>query len=249
VTDSEDRRLASALRDLGSRLEVPLSPEVSAAVWARIEAEPALGSRYVPRWAVAAVAVILALAAASIVSPAVRATVLDVLRFAGVELRSEPGPPARQQSLLPGERAVDLDQARRSAAFPISVPTALGQPDEVHLSDARVVSLIYRAGPGRPVPTAGDTAVRLDEFDGLLEPVFEKFAGMSGGERVRVGGEQGIWIEGPHEVMYVDRAGEWRTETARLAARTLIWQQGNVTLRLEGQFTLAQALEVASTVR
>lgn len=238
MTDSDDTRLASALRDLGSRLDVPPPPEVSAAVRARIEADPVLGGRYVPRWAVAAVAVILALAAASIVSPAVRATVLDVLRFAGVELRSEPGPPVRQQSLLPGERTVDLGEARRSVTFPVSVPAALGPPDEVHVSDGRVVSLIYRTGP-----------VRLDEFDGTLDPAFEKFLGMSGGERVNVGGAQGVWIDGPHEVMYVDRAGVWRTETARLAARTLVWQQGDVTVRLEGEFTLEQALKVAMSLR
>ena len=248
MTDSDDTRLASALRDLGSRLDVPPPPEVSAAVLARIEAEPAGGGRYVPRWAVAAVAVILALAAASIASPAVRATVVDVLRFAGIELRTEPGPPLRQPSPLPGEHVVDLEQARSAVAFAVRVPAALGAPDEVHLADSRVVSLIYRSGPGRPVPTVGDVAVRLDEFDGTLDPAFEKFLGMSGGERVTVGGAQAVWIDGPHEVMYVDRTGAWRTETARLAARTLVWQQGDVTLRLEGQFTLAQALEVARTV-
>ncbi|MBE8523183.1 hypothetical protein ILP97_37800 [Amycolatopsis sp. H6(2020)] len=41
--------------------------------------------------------------------------------------------------------------------------------------------------------------------------------------------------------------GEWRTETARLAAQSPIWQRGPVTCRLEGAFTLEDALKIAAT--
>ena len=53
----------------------------------------------------------------------------------------------------------------------------------------------------------------------------------------------------PHEVLYVDRAGQWRTGSARLAGATLIWQIEGVTLRLEGRFTKTGALVVARSVR
>ena len=93
--------------------------------------------------------------------------------------------------------------------------------------------------PGRrlaafPAALGGPDYVRLDEFDGRLGPVFEKFLGVSGGQRVSVAAEPAIWLERPHELMYVDRAGQWRTETARLAAQSLLWQRGAVTYRLEG---------------
>jgi hypothetical protein len=198
----------------------------------------------VPRWATVAAALVLAFAAAVTLSPAVRATVTDLLRFAGIELRSEPGPTVRGQGLLPGERSVDLADARRLTAFPIGLPAALGEPDDVRITGdpTRVVSVLYQDGPGRPA------AVRLDEFDGQLGPVFEKFLGMSGGRRVNVAGAPAIWIDRPHPLMYVDRAGEWRTETTRLAAQSLVWQRGTVTYRLEGAFTPEAAVRIAATV-
>lgn len=247
MTDPRDARLAAELRALGERLDVPPAPDVRAAVLARLPARrrPAL-----PRWVTVAAALVLVFAAAVTLSPAVRATVTDLLRFAGIELRSEPGPTVRGAGLLPGERSVDLAEARRVAAFPVGVPAALGRPDDVRLTDdpVRVVSLLYGSGPGRPAAAAGPVAVRLDEFDGQLGPVFEKFLGMSGGQRVSVAGAPAIWIGRPHELMYVDRAGEWRTETARLAAQSLVWQRGAVTYRLEGAFALEDAVRIAATV-
>ena len=251
MTDPDDIRLESALRDLGTRLDVPPRPDVTAAVRARLVVTPVRRTRW-RRWAAAAATALIAFVTAFTVSPAVRATVEHLLSFAGVELRQEPAPPPGLQAPLPGERTVDLAEARRLAAFPVLVPAALGPPDEVRVSDGRpprVVSLIYRPGVGRPASGPEGIAVRVDEFDGRIGPVFEKFVAMSGGERVRVGAGEGVWIPGPHEVLYVDRSGEWRTETARLAARTLIWQQDDVTFRLEGQSTVDEALHIAGTVR
>ncbi|MDS0139418.1 MULTISPECIES: hypothetical protein [unclassified Amycolatopsis] len=247
MTDPRDARLAAALRELGDRLDVPPAPDVRAAVLARLPARP---RRAIPRWATVAAVLLLVFAAAVTLSPAVRATVTDLLRFAGIELRSQPGPAVRGQGLLPGERSVDLAEARRLVPFPIGVPAALGGPDDVRIADdpARVVSLLYQTEPGRPPAAVEPVAVRLDEFDGRLGPVFEKFLGMSGGQRVSVTGAPAIWLDRPHELIYVDRAGQWRTETARLAAQSLIWQRGTVTYRLEGAFTLEDALRIAATV-
>ncbi|MGW3960784.1 hypothetical protein ACWED2_13285 [Amycolatopsis sp. NPDC005003] len=249
MTDPRDARLAAALRDLGGRLDVPPPPEVRAAVLARLPARPRRRPP-VPRWVTVAAALLLVFAAVVTLSPAVRATVTDLLRFAGIELRSEPGPPVRGEGLLPGERSVDLAGARRVTAFPIGVPAALGGPDDVRVAGdpTRVVSLLYRGGPGRPAAAAGQPAVRVDEFDGQLGPVFEKFLGMSEGRRVSVAGAPAIWIDRPHALVYVDRAGQWRTETARLAAPSLSWQRGAVTYRLEGAFTAEDAVRIAATV-
>ena len=45
-------------------------------------------------------------------------------------------------------------------------------------------------------------------------------------------GDSGAWLEQPHVLMYRDRNGRFRENTARLAGKTLLWQQGDVTLRL-----------------
>ncbi|RSM47014.1 hypothetical protein DMA12_09740 [Amycolatopsis balhimycina DSM 5908] len=96
--------------------------------------------------------------------------------------------------------------------------------------------------------SARSDRLRLHRTTAVQGPVFEKFLGMSDGRRVSVAGEPAIWIDRPHQLMYVDRAGERRTETARLAAQSLIWQRGAVTYRLEGAFTLEDAVKIAATV-
>jgi hypothetical protein len=247
-----DRELEFALRDLGGHLAVP-QPSfdgLTESVLARLD-EPAPPGRR-PLWLkVAAAVVVLAVALGVLitVSPPVRAAVLHLLRFAGIEFSTGSAPPTGLPTglptaapPLPGERVVDLATARRESSWPVLVPAKLGEPQRVLLADGtppRVVSLQYRAG-----------TVRLDQFDGGLDLALYKKL-VQGQEMifVSVGGETGLWVDRPHEVIYVDRAGEYRTESARLSGKTLIWQHGTVTLRLEGELTLDEALEIAGSVR
>ena len=46
---------------------------------------------------------------------------------------------------------------------------------------------------------------------------------------------------------YIDAQGTPHTESAHLAERTLIWQAGGVSFRLEGRFTRDQAVKIART--
>jgi hypothetical protein len=63
--------------------------------------------------------------------------------------------------------------------------------------------------------------------------------------QVDVGGEVGYWITGePHVLMYRDADGNVRE--ARLAADTLVWQDGDVIRRIEGDISLDRALAIAT---
>lgn len=60
-------------------------------------------------------------------------------------------------------------------------------------------------------------------------------------EPVDVGGLDGLWFSGaPHEVFY--EAGDGRVVVDRVAANTLVWQDGDVLYRVEGFATLDEAL-------
>lgn len=243
-----DHIVEARLRELGSRLDVPASPDgarTALAVLSRLDEptprpapRPARVQR--PRLVAAAVALLVALAVAITVSPTVRAAVLDFLRIGGVELRYEP-PPVTPTSdpALPGERDATLAQARAEAAFDIRVPERLGQPESVRLADGtppRVVTLHY---PG----------VRVDEFDGTLHPFFEKFTSAEDVVPTVVDGVDGVWVLRPHVVIYLDRDGVEREQSARLAAHTLIWETGGVTYRIEGDLTRTQAITIAESLR
>ncbi|WP_406318825.1 hypothetical protein OHA77_15800 [Streptosporangium sp. NBC_01639] len=263
MTSPDD--LEAELLALGESLDVPapLPAEVAHAVRARLESLPAADRhpthrpggpsrtpvRRMPRgpgWlrpvtrrrgVVSAAAILVALVLGG--TPVGRAAVVEVLRFAGVELEiGGSGPlPSGVPEPLPGERRVTLERARAQVAFPVSVPTALGDPRDVRVSDGgRVVSLFW---PG----------LRLDEYDGTLQVVFRKELGAPWPEDVRLGTSQGWWIPAPHGLGYLPRGGGEAPVRPRLAAPTLIWQRGQVGLRLEGADDLRRALEVARSVR
>ncbi|MGV9326010.1 hypothetical protein [Streptosporangium sandarakinum] len=194
--------------------------------------------RVTRRRAVVAVAVAAALLLG--VTPAGQAAVARILRFAGIELRvGGPGPlPSGVAEPLPGERRVTLEEARRRAAFPVSVPAGLEDPADVRVADdGRVVSLLW---PG----------IRLDEYDGVLQIVFRKELGPPWPDQVTVGASTGWWIPGPHGLVYLPRTGVGEAPARpRRADPTLIWQKGRTGLRLEGVADLRRALEIARSVR
>jgi hypothetical protein len=234
MADRHDDLIAE-LRALGDFLDVPAARDQRAAVRAGIARRKATR-----RWRIWLIGVLVAVAAAiGAVEPA-RATVVSavggLLRVAGVEVHKGPVALPASPSPLPFEQTTVLYAARRAVRFPLRVPVALGDPQEVTIADgARVVTFAYRNG-----------RVRLDQFDGTLDVAFLKQA--PNAEWVEVGTDYGIWLAAPHDVTYVDRDGVERTATARLAGPTLIWSHGSVTYRLEGLPTLDEAMKVARSM-
>ena len=69
-------------------------------------------------------------------------------------------------------------------------------------------------------------------------------------EEVTVGGEPGYWFSGePHFFTYLDANGNARDEQTRLAGNTLIWQRGDLTLRLEGKLPRDEPIRIAESMR
>lgn len=247
---TSDERVEAALREIGGRLAVPQPPQdLATAVLARLD-EPAqrratrlVPNRLVPRLVAAVVGLLVALAVAMAVSPTVRAAVLDFLRIGDVEIHYEPPPvePTTTDVAQPGERDMTLDQARAAVKFPVRVPALLGDPRTVRVIERdggppRVVSLHYRGA-------------RVDEINGLISPVFEKFTRAPDVVRTDVDGAPAVWIPRPHPVIYVDEHGTVHEEAARLAANTLIWEANGETYRLEGEFTRQRAVLIARSMR
>ncbi|MDX8143377.1 hypothetical protein SK854_14715 [Lentzea sp. BCCO 10_0061] len=217
-----DEPTEAALLDLGRRIHVPQPPDVTAQVLTRINA-PKRGNR----WLTALVAAVTAFAIAFAVSPAVRAGVQNLLEFAGVEFRTEA--PRSVAPPLPSQE-VSLDQAREQMPFEIHLPAELGEPDKITVHEGRFVTLHY--GP-----------LRLDQFDGTISTTVGKLIHQDGVEQIN----DRIWIPYPHVFFYIDRDGQWHTEEPQAAAQTLLWQRGQVTMRLEGDLTRERALKISES--
>ena len=106
MAEHGDARVEAALRDLGRRLELPSLRHVAATVRARLTAAPTTAgrARWLPRLAAAIAAAPLALVVAAAASAEVRTAIGNVLRFAVVDVRQEPGPRPSGRGLLPRER-------------------------------------------------------------------------------------------------------------------------------------------------
>jgi hypothetical protein len=251
--DASTDRTVTALRDLAEHLDVGPAPDVRVAVRARLESAAATAR---PQWdlrrrvAAAGAALLAALSITVAVSPAARAALVDVLSFAGIELRSDrppvplPSPGGVSTAPLPREQTLSLSEASGRAGFEVRAPGAAGPPDRVTVADdGRVVTLVF-------VGAAADGGdLRLDQFRGGVEPFFAKFVDPAQADEVTVLGSRGLWVRQPHEVAYVGSDGQVQPGTLRLSARTLIWMDDGVTIRLEGAGTRTEALDIAATVR
>jgi hypothetical protein len=224
----------------------PSEPDVAARVRARLEAEPPRRARRL-RPALAVPLALLALAVGGVAAvPSARSAVLRWLGIAGVKIERVPVAPT------PGPTSSPLDLGERTALAPgVLVPSALGRPDAVY-ADGDHVTLLYR--PRRGLPESGQTGAGalLSQFPGRTHPDFiRKLAGPDTTvERVRVDGEPGYWLGGAvHGLIYEDPSGAIRESPMRLAGPTLVWQRGDLTLRLEADVSKSRALTIARSVR
>jgi hypothetical protein len=225
--------LEAALRELGREVAFPPTPDIASAIRGTLE-RPRLWRRPV---AIALAVFVVALGAVLAV-PQARTEILDWLGLRNVSVvRVDKLPPAPATGRLDLGRRVTLDEARQRAPW-LLVPDR--KPDSVYLNNSLPggkVSLLWG--------TPSDVRLLLTEVTG--EAFIEKLVqGGTAVEPVDIG-EAGAWFQGPHVVMFRDRDGTFHESRARLAASTLVWQTGNVTLRLEGDISKDEALRFART--
>jgi hypothetical protein len=263
--------LDAALADLAAAIEFPPTPDLAGAVGARLADAPAPaparrrpGRAWLTGWrrlAAAGLAAVLLAAAVLVASPGTREAVARRLGLRGIDIRIGGPPPTattragQRLDLGLGER-VTLEEARRRVGFPVLVPGAPGfqQPDAVFVDDLPAggrVDLVYRARPDLPASPFTDAGLLVTQFQGRWTPEFlKKVISMGVVEEVTVGGEAGYWFSGePHFFTYRDAAGEFREERTRLAGNTLIFQRGELTVRLEGRLSREAAVAVAESMR
>ncbi len=211
--------------------------------------------------ALAILSVLVVAFAALAFSPEARSALADRLGVRGIKIwympaESTPSPqdgntpeptPVLAPSLSPVGlgRYVSPEEAQGFISYTILKPTVeeVGQPDETFVTippDGGQVSFLYRTRQGLP-PGDNGVALLLTQFRGDIQEgtVFGK--GLPEGvtlEAVTVNGAPGFWISGDlHYFHYRDPKGDIKQERVRLAANTLLWEQGVLTLRLEGHLT------------
>jgi hypothetical protein len=242
--------LELALVELGRSVEFPPAPDLTARVRERIAAERAPRRRFAfapkRRTLVVALAIVAVTVGALMAVPGTRAAILDFFGLRGVTIeRVENLPTVPKRVDLNLGAPVTLERARELADFEVVVPEALGDPDEVYFSDfpsGGMVSFVYGSSEE---PRALFTQFEASTGDAFIKKV-EAGTNVDG---VTVEGEPGFYLSGePHVVGFLDRNGQFQQESVRLAGNVLLWERRPLTLRLEGDLSRDEALEIARSV-
>ena len=239
--------LERALQLLGRRLDVPETPDLVGAVRLRLEPrrERRIGERR--RWVLAVAVAALALLGATLAIPDARSALFRILSIGGerielVEELPEVDVAEDLESTL-GER-VTLGEARARAG--IVLRELEDAPDRVYLGERGTVWFLYGTPANVRLLVAQTPRLTVGE-----PTVHKKLAG-AGTEvvEVDVNGAAGVFLSGkPHILFLVDERGNVVEASARLAEDVLIWDEGRVAYRLEGDFDRERALEIARSLR
>jgi hypothetical protein len=261
--------LERELARLGEELTWPATPDLAAAVAARIGAEPPgveasgaggvapAGERPWRRWAagvwprptapraatlaLAALIAVLVVAGTLAAAPGVRARIGHWLGIGAVRVeRVERLPATGPGRDLGLGRRTTLAGARRVARARVPAVAALGPPDAVY-ADPRAgsASLVWRPRPGLPVASSGVGALLTVLPGGDVQLVKKLLGAGTSVTSVDVNGGLGVFIAGEPHVVVPPN---------RLAGNTLLWVRGETTYRLETALGRRAALRLARSV-
>lgn len=241
-------------------VEFPETPDLSSAVEQRIRAQSETVPRPVPRsrFVFALAAVVLVLLAFFAIAGDARRAVAEWLGVSGVRIEVDegsrsPAVPSTPVDLALGER-MTLAEARQLVDFQIAAAGILGDPDQVWVDDSVQrprVSFVFEETPDLPADEITGVGAVLTQFRAGVHPhAMKKVAGTDTEiEFTELNGRPAYWIEGaPHEVVLLDTSGAALPLTSRLAGNVLLWESGEITLRLESGLSFEGALRVAHSI-
>jgi hypothetical protein len=156
-------------------------------------------------------------------------------------------PVVTSQSLIPmlekiaGE--MTLEGAQKAVNYPIllpSYPPDLGKPDRVFVQDAGAMTVLVWVDPQHPDKVLmslhflppGSWAIKK------MEPTVIK--------ETTVHGQRAIWTAGPYPIIF----SNGNMDMIRLVnGHVLIWAEGDMTYRLESDFSLEEAVKIAESLK
>jgi hypothetical protein len=251
--------LVAGLRDLGTAVDWPVTPDLAAAVAPHLTATAQAGTR--PWSWLFKPTLTRAILLAGLLALLVGGAALGI-RYGLQLLQIDFGPvptlapqsPGAGSTLQLGTRAT-LDSIRADAAFPVVVPADPGTPDEVYLGGEQLrgqVAFVY--APREDLPPSdllNGAGLLVTQNRGRIDSSLARKIVETGGvvDRVTVGAWPGYWITGtPHGFWYLAPDGDMISDSGRIVGNTLAWQRDDKLYRIEGDITLERALQIAESI-
>lgn len=143
---------------------------------------------------------------------------------------------------LPGVTTLEDARGRVRFAIPLpAYPADLGAPDRVFMQNrwSPIVTLVWLDAPdsrqARLVLQILDSTVEGYKFD------------VPDAQRTVVKGSPAIWLDHPHRLILYGQENTPGMERD-IVGNALLWTQGDITYRLEGEFSQREALRIAESM-
>lgn|SRR5574341_1033137 len=266
MNELEQERFEKRLISIAIGLDYPRTPDIARSVTARLR--PATRSRFISRRLAWSLTIILILFSSLMLIPPARAAIIEFIQIGVVRIfRAEPTPlsPPNQQNpattipvtATPGATAqplipmlenlageMTLEEAAQTVGYPIllpSYPPDLGRPDRIFVqeADGKMMILVW-LDPQQPdqvlmslhLLPAGSWAIKKVEPRLIQETI--------------VNGQRAVWAVGPYPL----RLSNGDLEITRLInGHVLIWEEENITYRLETDMPLEEAIKIAESLQ
>jgi hypothetical protein len=222
------------LRALAAFVELPGEPELAPAVRPRLQGRPQRKRAVVLVAAVAIASVALAFAV-----PPARSAILRLFHLQGATVEYVDRLPDVRTAPLALGAPIASAAVQRTVGFRPLASDLLGPPDAVTWDNGL---LWYRYGRTRLLVSQFRARERVDLVKKVVEPDTVITP-------VTVHGQPGYFISGGTHFLYLAPGGVVRQEPVRLGRQVLLWQHGPLTLRLEGDLTIQEALRIARSFR
>ncbi len=197
---------------------------------------------------------VLILVAAALAVAAAAAAAKLVIDLGAVTIKVVPTAPTNLPTIAPsgsayGSPVATVHDAEIEAGLTATVPATLGTPDEVWVDvppeGARIV-LAWRARPDLPAIEGQPWGAILYEFRGDATLDVKTLVSATNTLRAtKVGTHEAYFLTGPHEIDLLNAEG--RFVRYRVAGNVLLWQSGDLTLRLETELKERAAVRVAES--
>jgi hypothetical protein len=256
MDDPQLTKIENRLRGTASEFYYPPIPDISRQVLPRLKPAPLKPQLCVHKQA-GALIVLFFVMTALLATPPVRAQILDFLRVGVVKiLQVPPGetPVASSEMhpspavLIPSLQSIagetDLQTAQKRVPFHIRLPgypADLGEPDYVFLQDMAgpLVVLVWMDSQET------ERVQHSLHIVGQGSYAIAKFM-PSTIETTEVKGMPAAWAEGPYVLMMKNGSQE---NFRLIEGHVLIWEEGELTYRLETDLPLEEAVRIAESLR
>ena len=248
MSEQTDKVWAEHLTKMAA--DFPYPPTPSIAQWMQRKQPPSTplpvySRRW--RWATAVVG-LLVLMLSLLAIPPVRAAVIEFIQIGAIKIFDapplQPVPTESQQKLSLSDIGTEVTLAQAQEIMPLlmpAVPRFAEAPNVVYqqmLNEREAVfTLVWYGNDDRPQIAL--TQIGIPSF-GI------KWASGEQITETAVNDMPAVWIEGPHLFSFAEFAF---SDFVTIDTQVLLWTAGNNTLRLEGDLTQAEAVDIAESLR